>query len=550
MMMKRKMYCIVLLFLLLGGSLLSQSWQSFYNGSGNGDDESRSVCTDDSGNVYVTGFSLGINSNLDIVTIKYGKEGDVLWLNSFNGTGNSIDKAFGIVQDEYGFIYVGGYTTSAGGNEDIVLLRYNSAGTLTWSRTYNHSGSSSDQAWGIVVDITDRVYIYLTGTTRSGNNNDYLTVKYRDDGVFKWSKTYDRGQSSDDRAIGIATSTDGNIFVTGSSQGSTTSFDYYTIKYTSEGIVVWTKRYNGSNNGEDRAFGIVTDNLNNVTVTGFSMRNTAIESRDVATIQYDKNGYVRWTKIYNGPENSTDDAFGIVVDDLDNIYIAGSVRNGNTSNDFLALKYNQSGTEKWTSVFNTGGSNSDNAYCLSTSNDGQYIYLAGSSIVSGNERISVAKLNSNGAMQQSILYPGGGCATTVSLNNENNLFLGGYYISNEPGSMAPGKDYITMEFPNGFIFITAINENGEIPRDYALYQNYPNPFNPSTKIKFDLPTASYVRLVVYTVTGEELTVLADSEMQPGSYEVSFGGRNLSSGLYFYKLLAGNNQFVRKMIIVK
>lgn len=549
-MLRNRFHFIALTLLLISGSLLSQSWHSFYNGTGDADDESRSVCADDSGNVYVTGFSMGANSNFDIVTIKYGEKGNVLWVRVFNGTGNSEDRAFGIVQDEYGFIYVGGFTTSTGNNEDIILLRYNAAGTLSWSKTYNHSGTSSDRAWGIVVDNSDRAYIYLTGCTLSGSNYDYLTVKYRDDGFFKWANTYDRGSSSDDRALGIVVDIYGNVIVTGSSQGSSSGFDYYTIKYNSDGVTVWSKRYNGSNNGEDRAFGIVCDHLNNIIVTGYSMRSTSIESRDIATVQYDKNGITKWTKIYNGPENSTDDAFGIVVDVLDNIYIAGSTRKSNTSEDILALKYNQSGTEKWASIHNSGGTNSDIAYCLNVDTEGQYVYLAGSSIVAGNEMISVAKFNSLGEFQQSIIYPGGGRATDVTLNNVNSVFLGGYYVNNASGSMAPNKDYVAMEFANGLITITAVNGNGEVPAEFGLYQNYPNPFNPSTSIKYDISESAFVKLVIYNATGEEIAVLAQKQMKPGQYEISFTQNGLPSGVYFCKLFAGEKQFVRKMILVK
>jgi hypothetical protein len=250
---------------------VSQTWVSTYNGAGNSNDEQSAICVDDSGNVYASGFTTGANLNLDITTVKFGPSGIVQWAMTYNGIGNSDDRAFGIIMDDNGFIYVAGSATNGVNNgEDVILLKYNAAGTVLWTRTFNNGGSSSDRALGIVVDNTGG-YIFLTGYTLSGNNYNYLTLKYRDDGVFKWSKTYDRGSSSDDRAFGIVIDTYRNVVVTGSSEGNTSSFDYYTIRYDTDGVIMWSKRYNGTNNGEDRAHGLVVDSYNKYTITGYSL---------------------------------------------------------------------------------------------------------------------------------------------------------------------------------------------------------------------------------------------------------------------------------------
>jgi hypothetical protein len=90
----------------------------------------------------------------------------------------------------------------------------------------------------------------------------------------------------------------------------------------------------------------------------------------------------------------------------------------------------------------------------------------------------------------------------------------------------------------------------EIPSSYRLYQNYPNPFNPATKIKFGLPENANVKLVVYDVLGREVAVLVNGFKQANTYEVDFDGAYLSSGVYFYKLDAGEFTAVRKMLLVK
>jgi len=89
-----------------------------------------------------------------------------------------------------------------------------------------------------------------------------------------------------------------------------------------------------------------------------------------------------------------------------------------------------------------------------------------------------------------------------------------------------------------------------IPRAFVLEQNYPNPFNPSTTIKFELPKASLVSLSVYDILGREVSVLVNERRDAGVYEVKFDGSALASGVYFYRLQAGDYVASRKMLIVK
>ena len=92
---------------------------------------------------------------------------------------------------------------------------------------------------------------------------------------------------------------------------------------------------------------------------------------------------------------------------------------------------------------------------------------------------------------------------------------------------------------------------GEIPTVYYLYSNFPNPFNPSTNIKFDIPSSSSVKIVVYNSLGKEEATLVNEKLNTGSYEVSWDGVNYPSGVYFYRLSAdGNVVDTKKMLLVK
>ncbi|MBW7856692.1 MAG: T9SS type A sorting domain-containing protein [Ignavibacteria bacterium] len=88
------------------------------------------------------------------------------------------------------------------------------------------------------------------------------------------------------------------------------------------------------------------------------------------------------------------------------------------------------------------------------------------------------------------------------------------------------------------------------PSVFGLSQNYPNPFNPSTKINFEIPVEGLVKLLVYDLSGREVASLVNEVLTPGYYTAEFNGANLSSGIYFYRLVTNNNTITKKMILIK
>jgi hypothetical protein len=147
-----------------------------------------------------------------------------------------------------------------------------------------------------------------------------------------------------------------------------------------------------------------------------------------------------------------------------------------------------------------------------------------------------------------------------------------HYKPKQPPGVGGGFDYMGVTSANnkawvfwsddksgtfnawaGYVNITPTgighNEN-EIPKLYSLTQNYPNPFNPSTKIEFSLPKAGRVKLLVYNVLGDEVATLVNEKMEAGIHAVNFRGDNFSSGVYFYKITAGNFTDTKKMLLVK
>ena len=90
----------------------------------------------------------------------------------------------------------------------------------------------------------------------------------------------------------------------------------------------------------------------------------------------------------------------------------------------------------------------------------------------------------------------------------------------------------------------------EVPVEYSLAQNYPNPFNPETTISFSLPEKANISLKIFDLLGREVATLASGEMNEGHHKVVFNAKNLSSGLYIYRLEAGEFSAVRKLLLLK
>jgi hypothetical protein len=97
---------------------------------------------------------------------------------------------------------------------------------------------------------------------------------------------------------------------------------------------------------------------------------------------------------------------------------------------------------------------------------------------------------------------------------------------------------------------TGISDQRNNPSNFSLEQNYPNPFNPSTEIRYTLKHADVVYLAVYDLVGREVAVLADGLQSAGEHSAVFAGTGLTSGIYFYKLQAGNQVMTRKMTLAK
>jgi hypothetical protein len=136
---------------------------------------------------------------------------------------------------------------------------------------------------------------------------------------------------------------------------------------------------------------------------------------------------------------------------------------------------------------------------------------------------------------------------------DSNLVNGSYYYKLTATDFSGNVGGPSVELP---ISVTSVHEQeGSVPKVFALFQNYPNPFNPVTQIRFSIPKRAKVEISVYNILGQKVTTLLNQELEAGNYTATWNGKDdkgydVSSGIYFYKLNSSEFSATKKMLLVR
>ena len=524
-------------------SQVSEEWVKRYTSSGDQDDRGSDVVTDAAGNVYVTGTVRGLFGDANFYTIKYDAAGTVLWAKSYDGGALEDDNAKAVVVDGSGNVYVTGSSrltdstsftfatikyNSAGtqqwvrytnqGNDSpmdlkvdaagnvyvtgyllfhpygrVVTVKYNSAGAQQWLASYNPIANSFYGGYFLEVDAAGNVYI--GGHQGAIDNGTIHLLKYNSAGTFQWVRTYASGGTIGvgDMVNDMAIDASGNIYLGGQVKGMSGSSgpDMVTLKYNSAGTLQWAQKFNGTANGSDIGRCLVVDASGNVYTGGFATPTGG--NLDIGLVKYNSAGTQQWVKYYNGPGNSSDAATDVILDAAGNVFLTGNWVGLGTGNNYFTMRFNPAGTQVWSQTYLGPGNIQDYSYAIALGNNGA-VYVTGMSEGSGT-----------------------------------------------------GYDYATVKYGQT---VGVVNTGSEIPSEFSLGQNYPNPFNPMTNIKIQMSKNGFVKLAVFDITGKEVAVLVNQELNAGVYNVDFDASNLSSGTYFYRMETVGFSDVKKMIVVK
>jgi len=497
------------------------------------------VATDHQGNVYVTGATGSVETSFDFLTVKYSSDGLLQWSSRYNSGGTNDDQAYAITVDSQGNVYVTGRSHRGPTSYDYTTIKYNYDGSVQWIAIYAGQ-AGSDQPTAIAVDNSGNVIV--TGMSRAlapSFGMDFATVKYDSNGVQKWVARYNGPTGSDDRPTALRVDDSGNIYVTGMSENGAMDYDYATIKYSASGERLWVARYNGSGDFFDMAFDLTLDRYGNVIVTGGS---TGLDlSTDFVTVKYDSLGVQQWVARYTGPPEVDLDASSVVSDSEGNIYVTG-----NSAGTYFTLKYNSQGILQW----ETSHIGSDTPPIIRIDKTGD-LFVAGSQIIStGNYDFLILHYNVSGELHQVITDDGGNNSIDVSeafiLDNDGNLILTGWGTND--AVLAYPSWWITFKYRQSNV--SDVTRNNEVADVFELYQNYPNPFNQTTTIKFTIQISGFVSLKVYNLLGQEVAILVNMELENGQHKVVWNAENIPSGVYIYRLNAGNLIKSKRMLFLK
>ena len=449
---------------------------------------------------YITVGGASINGYNKIYLIKQNIYGDTEWTRLIGG--NRDDRAFWVentIDDGY---IIGGSTTSYGtGGTAGFLVKTDSLGFVQWQNVYDNPLAQIR----CVKQTLDKGYILAIRWSVAGHDKIKL-VKLDSSGNMVWQNIY--GHMLDDGPSEVEIVNNSGYVVVGSSSpdyGNTSLV--YVLRVSNSGDTLWSKYYGGSyssdgsqiQNTNDRGFILCG-------VTNSFTNGVKFESYVVKT---DSSGNIQWQKTYS---NAGDES-------------ANAIRN----------------------IQNRG-------YIIAGNSDSLNNYF-------DNPKIRIIDKNGDLLHEYSFhpISDGGGFFYSVEVTNDKGFIISGEAVNIFDISYV----YIVKTDSLGYALPIGIRQNSNnIPTQFKLYQNYPNPFNPKTKIRFSIPLIKgglrglSVRLVIYDILGREVASLilplwgGQEGLKPGTYEVEFDGSNFASGIYFYKLIAGDFIQTKKMVLLK
>ena len=455
---------------------------------------------------------------------------DTLWTRTFGG--GDADKGYCVKQTDDGGYITAGWTQSYGsGDRNIYLIKSDLDGNGIWSRTY---GNVTSEGYS-VQQTSDGGYIVTGYTPDGGSGYDVCLIKTDSLGNEIWFRTF-IGNGGE----GVLQTEDGGYVIIGSSGYELFDHDVCLINIDANGNEVWRRTYGGNNCDEGYSIQPTQDGGY---IIGGTTQSYGAGSFDVYLIKTDNNGFEEWQKTFGG---SYDDKGKSVQQTTDGGYIiAGCSQIPGLGSDVYLIKTGANGDSVWTRSF--GGESWDYGESVQqTSDDGYIIAGRTESFGAGNEDVYLIRTDANGDLVWTQTFGGNGTDEGQCIEQTTD---GGYIIAGFTRCWGAGS-YDVWLIKLDSVEVVVEYFVPPQPLKFMLYESYPNPFNPSTTISFELPVAGEVSLVVYDVTGREVARLLNGFQSAGIYETTFNASELSSGVYFARLQAGNEVRTQKMLLVK
>ncbi len=539
----------------------AQTWQWEKKAGGIGGEVGYSISTDANGNSYVVGIFASstivfgsitlyntANNTLDLFIVKYDQSGNVIWAKSAGGS--DMDEVYGICTDLSGNSYVTGKFWSpfivfgndtlvnadnSGNTNDIFIVKFDSSGSVIWAERFG--GNDFDGGYGIALGLNNSFYLtgrfyspvisFDTITLSTSGGYDIFIAKFDTSGNVVWAKNVNG--SDWDFGASIALDLNGNAFITGSFYSSTLAFDtiiltnsgtsntdFFIAKYDSSGNILWAKSAGGTGTGNPEVgCSITLDSNGNVLVTGFfgspmisfdsvNLLNAGTNTTNVFMVKYNSSGNVLWAKSFGGTLNEF--ITSSAMDANGNYFITGSYQSPAIAIDTITL-------------FNTGGGTAD-IYIAKLDSMGNAIWAK---TVGGN--------NDDNGMSLSA-FPNGDVGMTGGFSS-NPIYFDSHTLSNSGSS-----DFYIAKIGNT-TGVEELNENADV-------KIYPNPVLDNLKVMVNSNELS--EFILYDIASRKIL------QQKFTNSTSINTELLAKGIYIYEVRSKSGpdsyRVVKKGKIVK
>jgi hypothetical protein len=429
----------------------SQQWARRYNGPANNEDQAMDVIADNDGNIIAAGYSVGSGSGQDFLTIKYSPSGVGLWTNRHNGPGNGSDQIRSVAVDGSGAVYV------AGDSEGITTIKYAADGTPVWTNTYSSSAMFMFFT-GLAVDNDGNAFI----ATVDADSDAYVTIKYDVNGNPAWTNFFRSSPTSQESASDIAVDAVGNIFLTGYSFDGGGSC--LTLKYASDGSVLWTNHYSTEGNGGSGTR-VIVDQQGNVVV---AVDLHSIYGNKYSVIKFSNSGTMLWSNVVNAVNYAGGGVPGIAADVAGNVFLVGGTP---------GVKYSSAGVPLWTNRFvdpNSGTQEFDGA---GTDNAGNlYLSVASASPGGANYNYVTVKYSANGAAVWTNRYNGPANSSDLPRGMTVDK-AGGVYVtgtSSSGGTSFGALDWATLKYADNVRYAPTANFVGQDTITFTAFDSLGN----------------------------------------------------------------------------
>jgi fibronectin type 3 domain-containing protein len=320
-------------------------WSRSFTGAGGGNDWPQSVVVNPvNGSIAVCGSETMAGQGLNWLVIKYAPDGTLMWSRSYVGpTPNGPDAASAVAFDQDGNLYAGGLEDRSIYSEGAnwLLIKYDPAGTVVWSRSFTGPGNQMDMLNGLAVDHAGYVYAAgQEGRADLGQANNWRVIKYAPDGTVVWTRSYSGPGSNMDAATSVAIDGNDNAIVAGYVSVTGQAENWHIRKYDSDGNLLWSREYNSPANNDDRINQVAVDADGSVVAAGRESRSDFGQLENWLIQKYDAAGNFKESLTHDGLVNSSDILNGIALsaDGLTAV-VTGSETVRGQGADFAVARY-------------------------------------------------------------------------------------------------------------------------------------------------------------------------------------------------------------------